>query len=230
MKRRNIVFVILLLFLTGCSNDRYDVRDVPRKGGWHHVTERPYVDRGKLYVPQLHYNYDRIGYASWYGEQFHMSKTALGDRFNIHALTAASRVLPLPCVARVKNLENGKSVTLIVNDRGPFHHTKGDKVRIIDVSKKAAEILGFKNKGVAKVRVTCLKVESVYLAKSMGRSPYYDKSTIHLASSSITRGSRKKNKSLLFVKKGDSFLAKAAKELLDGTDKIGNFIKTLSMR
>lgn len=163
-----IAISAVLSFLVGCGN-RYSI---PKHGNWNHLTEKPYIDRGNLYVPQLHYNYDEVGYASWYGERFHRSKTALGDCFDMNGLTAAHRFLPLPSVVRVTNLENGRSVILVVNDRGPFVRTTGKRKRIIDISKRAAAILGVADQGVIKVRVTCLKAASIRLAQQKGRKPY----------------------------------------------------------
>ncbi len=111
----------------------------------------PYQVRGVWYYPKEQPTYDETGLASWYGPNFHGKSTANGETFNQNELTAAHRTLPMPVKVRVTNLENGKQVVLKVNDRGPFVHG-----RIIDVSKHAAELLGFKNKGTAKVRVEYL--------------------------------------------------------------------------
>ena len=92
--------------------------------------------------------YEEVGIASWYGQRYHGRQTASGERFDMHALTAAHPSLPFGTRVRVENLENGRSVVLRINDRGPF--VAG---RIIDVSKHAAERLGFERKGVVRVRV-----------------------------------------------------------------------------
>jgi rare lipoprotein A len=92
-----------------------------------------------------------VGIASWYGSDFHKKQTANGGTFDRNSLTAAHKTLPLPSMARITNLENGKTLIVMVNDRGPF---SGE--RIIDMSERAAEVLGFKQKGVAKVRVQYL--------------------------------------------------------------------------
>lgn len=118
----------------------------------------PYSIGGQRYTPREDFAYDETGLASWYGPGFHRNNTANGEEFDKYALTAAHRTLPMPSMVRVTNLENGKQVTLRVNDRGPF--AKG---RIIDVSKKAADVLGFKNQGVAKVRVQFLPQETAAL-------------------------------------------------------------------
>lgn len=108
----------------------------------------PYQIKGVWYYPKEDPEYDETGVASWYGADFHGKKTANGERYNMNALTAAHRTLPMPTFVNVTNLENGKQIKLRVNDRGPF--ARG---RIIDVSKRAAELLGFVHHGVAKVRV-----------------------------------------------------------------------------
>ncbi len=120
---------------------------------------KPYRAEGKWYTPQETYSYTETGIASWYGPGFHGKRTASGERFDTHELTAAHRTLQMPSLLRVTNLENGKSVVVRVNDRGPF--ARG---RIIDVSQRAAELLQFKGRGTAKVRLDLLTEESQALA------------------------------------------------------------------
>ncbi len=115
---------------------------VPQKVG------RPYKALGKRYKPRHEPQYKKTGIASWYGGKFHGRKTASGEVFNQNTDTAAHKTLPLPSLARVTNLENGASLVVRVNDRGPF--IKG---RIIDVSKGVAKKLGFYLQGKARVRV-----------------------------------------------------------------------------
>ncbi len=109
---------------------------------------KPYFIKGVRYVPREDPNYNKTGIASWYGKQFHGRKTANGEVYDMDALTAAHPTLPLPTKVRVTNLENGKSLVLRVNDRGPFANG-----RIIDVSRRSAQLLGFERQGTAKVRV-----------------------------------------------------------------------------
>ncbi len=109
---------------------------------------RPYEINGIWYTPKYQPEYDETGLASWYGEAFDGKPTATGEAFDMMALSAAHKTLPLPSLVEVTNLDNGKSITLRVNDRGPF--VDG---RIIDLSKGAAEELGMLRAGVAKVRV-----------------------------------------------------------------------------
>jgi rare lipoprotein A len=118
----------------------------------------PYEINGVYYYPRENFRYSEEGVASWYGPGFNKKQTANGETFNQNDLTAAHRTLPLPSLVKVTNLENGHVMTLVVNDRGPFVNTKN---RIIDVSSRAAEILGFKEKGTARVRVEILAKESI---------------------------------------------------------------------
>lgn len=120
---------------------------------------RPYRINGVWYYPSADYNYVETGIASWYGAKFHRRATANGEVFNMNALSAAHRTLPLPSLVRVTNLENGRSLVLRVNDRGPFANG-----RIIDVSRRGAQLLGFYGKGTARVRVRILSDESRQLA------------------------------------------------------------------
>ena len=153
---------VLCLFLANCSNSskidpRYGVSASPRvvgpgepvpKGGGTYRVGEPYVIGGRVYVPDENPRYRAEGLASWYGDDFHGRLTANGEVFDMGSLTAAHPTLPMPCYARVTNLSNGKSLVVRVNDRGPYHGN-----RLIDVSNKAAELLEFKNNGVAHVRV-----------------------------------------------------------------------------
>lgn len=116
---------------------------------------RPYQIAGVWYYPKVDYDYDVTGIASWYGPGFHGKLTANGEIYDQFALTAAHPTLPMPSIVRVSNLENGRSITLRINDRGPFKNG-----RIIDLSMKAAQLLGMQRKGTAKVRVQILEEES----------------------------------------------------------------------
>lgn len=119
-----------------------------RKGGGRRQLGRPYRIRGKWYTPREQPGYDRTGSASWYGPNFHGRLTANGEIYDQFALTAAHPTFPLPSYARVTNVETGHSVVVRVNDRGPYH-----KGRIIDLSARASEMLGYQHQGVGRVRV-----------------------------------------------------------------------------
>ncbi len=111
-----------------------------------------YSVRGKSYdVLASAKAFQEIGNASWYGPGFHGKKTASGEVFNMYALTAAHKTLPLGSKVRVTNLENGNQVIVRINDRGPFHGG-----RVIDLSKAAAKKLGILKKGQAKVHVKAI--------------------------------------------------------------------------
>lgn len=123
----------------------------------------PYQIKGVWYYPKVDYEYTESGIASWYGAEFHGKRTANGETFDQNIVSAAHRTLPLPSLVRVTNLENGRSIRVRVNDRGPFAHG-----RIIDMSRQGAQLLGFYRQGTAKVRVEILAEESRQLAMQMG--------------------------------------------------------------
>src|SRR5690606_16715705 len=107
---------------------------------------------GVWYYPKEDWEYRETGIASWYGPGFHGRKTANGETYNQMDLTAAHPTLPMPVMVQVTNLENGRSIKVRVNDRGPFANG-----RIIDLSKRSAQLLGMEQKGTAKVLVEILK-------------------------------------------------------------------------
>ena len=121
------------------------------KGGGHRKVGKPYKIKGQWYTPKEEHGYDRSGRASWYGPNFHGRKTANGEIFDQNHLSAAHPTFPLPSYARVTNQANGRSVVVRVNDRGPYSSS-----RIIDLSKRTAEVLAFKRAGTANVRVEYL--------------------------------------------------------------------------
>jgi rare lipoprotein A len=118
------------------------------KGGGRVVVGDSYKVAGKTYTPTESPRSGEVGYASWYGEAFHGRLTANGEVYDVNGLTAAHPTLPLPSYARVTNLENGRSMIVRVNDRGPFA-----KNRIIDLSSRVADMLDVKDEGTAKVQV-----------------------------------------------------------------------------
>ncbi|MCS6987693.1 MAG: septal ring lytic transglycosylase RlpA family protein [Sphingomonadaceae bacterium] len=109
---------------------------------------RPYTVLGQTYVPVDDRSYDETGLASWYGPGFAGVPTANGEPYDPEALTAAHRTLPLPSWVEVTNLDNGRQLVVRINDRGPFV-----KDRIIDLSRRSAELLGMERAGLARVRV-----------------------------------------------------------------------------
>ncbi len=148
-------------------------RPVP-KGGGRYQLGKAYQVRGKWYQPKEEPGYSKQGLASWYGSAFHGRKTANGEIYDKYHLSAAHPTFPLPSYARVTNLENGTSVVVRVNDRGPFHEG-----RVIDVSSKTADLLDMKRTGTAKVRV-----------QYVGKAPLEGNDMPYLMASYVTKGSR----------------------------------------
>ncbi|MDP4023342.1 septal ring lytic transglycosylase RlpA family protein [Methylobacterium sp. NEAU 140] len=135
----------------------YNEGDVIPKGGGRRFSGKPYVVAGQTYTPREDARgYVRVGLASWYGSAFHGRMTANGEVFDRHSIAAAHPTLPLPSYARVTNLENGHSMVVRVNDRGPYHAG-----RVMDVSEEAADALGFHRKGTARIRVEYVGKASV---------------------------------------------------------------------
>ncbi|MDF1579038.1 MAG: septal ring lytic transglycosylase RlpA family protein [Desulfurivibrionaceae bacterium] len=121
-------------------------------------TQKPYRIKGKTYYPiPSSEGFRETGLASWYGGYFHGRKTSNGETYNMHGTTAAHKTLPMNTFLLVENLENGREMTVRVNDRGPFH-----KGRIIDISRTGAEKLGFIDKGTTRVRITALGEAAAY--------------------------------------------------------------------
>ena len=132
---------------------------------------KPYQIEGIWYYPSEDYAYVQEGIASWYGADFHGKRTANGERYNMNDITAAHPTLPMPRVVKVTNLDNGRVLKVTVNDRGPFHSK-----RIIDLSMKAAQLLGFYEAGTARVRVEIdpeesMTLKNIALRKDPGEMP-----------------------------------------------------------
>lgn len=161
--RNGLVLLAVGLAAAGCSSHKKTAKldpfagvgspyypgngPVPWGGGRYHVG-KPYQVAGVWFEPKEQPNYDKKGVASWYGEDFNRRKTSNGEYFDMNRLTAAHATLPLPSYVKVTNLQNGREVVVRVNDRGPFVDT-----RVIDMSKAAADALGYKNQGKTTVRV-----------------------------------------------------------------------------
>jgi rare lipoprotein A len=120
----------------------------PPRGGGRYQVGQPYVVRGTTYTPQEDPDYVAQGTATWYGSDFHGRRTANGEIFSANAITGAHPTLPLPSYVRVTNLDNGRSLLVRINDRGPFVHG-----RVIDLSHRAAELLGYVGQGMTNVQV-----------------------------------------------------------------------------
>lgn len=165
------------------SESEYGVKASPRvveegqavpKGGGRYQLGKPYQVRGKWYKPKEEPGYNKTGLASWYGSAFHGRRTANGEVYDRYHLSAAHPTFPLPSYARVTNMENGTSVIVRVNDRGPYHEG-----RVIDVSSKTADLLDMKRTGTAKVRV-----------QYVGKAPLEGNDMPYLMASYVTKGSR----------------------------------------
>ncbi|MCF7820991.1 MAG: septal ring lytic transglycosylase RlpA family protein [Mariprofundaceae bacterium] len=174
--------VALLLLLSGCGKSHvnysgssrdsapssYDPQrpaKLPSGSGGYKKTGNPYKIAGRWYYPLASADgYNETGIASWYGTKFHGKKTANGERYDMHAMSAAHKTLPLPTMVRVTNLDNGRSAVVRVNDRGPFV-----KNRVIDLSYAAARTLGYDNAGTAPVRVEVLS--NSMMAAATGNRP-----------------------------------------------------------
>ena len=163
-----ILLVGLLFLMPACSEVQYAahlIKQVPfakenAKNQGTFKVGTPYKINGRYYYPKESYDLEETGIASWYGPKFHGKQTANGEIFDQEELTAAHRTLQMPSLIRVTNLENGNSLILRVNDRGPY-----SRGRILDVSKRGAELLGFKNQGTAKIRLQVLEEESKQIAE-----------------------------------------------------------------
>lgn len=158
---------IVLLVLSGCGKSQVGYSSMPYPqsssgssssgklpsgNGGYYKTGKPYKVAGQWYYPlQSAAGYEATGVASWYGRDFHGKKTANGERYDMYTMSAAHKTLPMPTMARVTNLENGRSVIVRINDRGPFV-----KDRLIDLSYAAARELGYDSQGTARVRVQVL--------------------------------------------------------------------------
>lgn len=165
MPLRQLLIVGLSAFvLAACAETQFIAHTAKRIAG--PVTEKkkpagiykvgdPYQIENVWYYPAVNYTYDETGIASWYGSKFHGRSTANGETYDMNDLTAAHRTLPLPSIVLVTNLDNGRTLRLRVNDRGPY--ARG---RIIDVSRRASQLLGFNRNGTARVRVRIMAQES----------------------------------------------------------------------
>ncbi|MBF0282401.1 MAG: septal ring lytic transglycosylase RlpA family protein [Zetaproteobacteria bacterium] len=181
-----LILSSLLLTVTACSPNHYIIGQGSDQRGdigtpHHRSTEQnnaepqlpsgeggsfkigtPYKIAGIWYQPiESAEGYSETGIASWYGDEFNGRKTANGETFDMYALSAAHKTLPLPTLARVTNLDNGKSIVVRINDRGPFV-----KERLIDLSHAAANALGFLDIGTAHVRVEVISEHSPFSSRS----------------------------------------------------------------
>lgn len=163
-RRMSVLFMAFasLLLLSGCAETEFLSHYAKKmhlpgqeEGAGMYKVGKPYQVGSVWYYPQEDFGLTESGIASWYGPDFHGKRTANGEIYDQNELTAAHRTLQMPSFVRVTNLENGRSIVVRINDRGPFKHG-----RIIDLSKRAADLLGFRSKGTARVRLEVLEQES----------------------------------------------------------------------
>lgn len=189
-------FLAVLVFLSGCTSAELAVdlfkktnRDIqqtnatkvdgstqdgssgtsPLKANPIYKIGDPYQIAGIWYYPERDLSYDETGIGSWYGDEFAGRHTANGEIFDPNKVTAAHKSLPMPSIVRVTNLDNGKSLVLRVNDRGPF--VAG---RIIDLSRAAAQLIGYKDQGIARVRVQVLAEQSLRVEQLAKQGDFSD--------------------------------------------------------
>lgn len=163
-RKKNLSLFLFASLLSACTGSLESgkfpqINDVTTQVGSYKIGD-PYQVKGVWYYPSEDYCYYETGIASWYGEEFHGKGTANGEIFNMDAVTAAHRTLPMPSLVQVTNLINGKTLGVRVNDRGPFVNG-----RIIDLSRHAAKLLGFETSGTTHVTVQILAKESLILRK-----------------------------------------------------------------
>lgn len=157
-----VLFAALAVTLGACAQTQlvvYTAKEIVKRAGpadteGAYKVGEPYQIAGVWYYPAEDPGYDNTGVASWYGEPFDGRRTANGAIYDMNALTAAHKTLPMPSRVRVTNIENGRSIMLTINDRGPYVND-----RIIDVSRRAAQLLGFYRTGTARVRVQVIGAE-----------------------------------------------------------------------
>ena len=161
-----ISVTVVGLMLSACAETQFLMHTAKRmkkeQQSTYYKVGNPYQINGAWYYPAENWSYDETGVASWYGPQFDGKLTANGETFDQWQVSAAHKTLPMPSIVRVTNLENGRSLVVRVNDRGPY--ARG---RIIDMSRRAAQMLGFEGEGTAKVRVAILAKESRALAERL---------------------------------------------------------------
>jgi len=164
-----LVIVVLMAVLGACAETQFVAQTMkqvskadkkPSLGNY--KVGNPYQIKNVWYYPKIDYEYDETGIGSWYGAKFHGRKTANGEIYNMNGISAAHRTLPMPSFVRVTNLENGRTMNIRINDRGPYAHG-----RILDLSRRAAQLLGFEKQGTASIRVRILESESRAVARKL---------------------------------------------------------------
>ncbi len=205
MIRRLLFLSVLMLLIAGCSTRNVPYHDMtvgtthvassPDKKNYSHPTMRPYIIRGKRYFPTVVRQGETFeGRASWYGPNFNGKLTSNGEIYDMYAMTAAHKTLPMNTIVKVENLDNGHSAVVRINDRGPFVGS-----RIIDLSKNAAKKVDMQKAGTARVRLTILgfeqkgstKISDIKKLQAGPREKIIDKFAVQIASFSKIEGAIK---------------------------------------
>ncbi len=166
MIKKFLAIAFIALFMSACAETQFLAQTVKsvgktqeekqeEAGAGTYKVGKPYQIKDVWYYPAEDFEYDQTGISSWYGSKFHGRKTANGEIFDMNEISAAHKTLQLPSWVRVTNLQNGRTLNVRINDRGPYAHG-----RIIDLSRRAAQLLGFEKQGTARVRVKVLGEES----------------------------------------------------------------------
>lgn len=224
-----ILFVLFFsLFLAACgTKSRYSMEhDIGPKGDfdssgvpdavpvWEPLSRQgnrsPYTVRGiKYHIADISKGFEEFGYASWYGLKFHGELTSNGEVYNMYAMSAAHKNLPIPSYVRVTNLDNNKQVIVRVNDRGPFHEG-----RVIDLSYAAATKLGYAKKGTARVKVELIRPEKRNVTSGAGEALDVEDKVAHFIQLGAFSSLSSAEKMLSQVKRdyqaSESFIASAA--------------------
>ncbi len=183
MLKRFILPLCCILILSACATKKYNAPELAESGKLK-ASQRPYTVLGQRYEPlQSHEGFTQAGIASWYGKDFHGKSTSSGERYDMNAMTAAHKTLPLGVYVRVHNRDNGRETIVRVNDRGPF--VKG---RIIDLSYAAAKKLGVDIVGTAPVRIEALGYR---LEGAGGEGEYQEPATYDSGNYTVQVGSFK---------------------------------------
>jgi rare lipoprotein A len=170
--RLSALFIISALLMTGCASQQKARQPSATVTSQPRASQKPYTVLGKRYEPLVSYNgFREEGIASSYGSDFHGKKTSSGEPFNMHAMTAAHKTLPLGVYVKVQHKRNKREVVVRINDRGPFV-----RERIIDLSEEAAKRLGMLQEGVAPVKIAALgyKQNSTSESETYNQPDSYD--------------------------------------------------------
>ena len=207
MDRVRLVLFLFLLVLSSCSANKYSNIEHYKKSQdlsnfWernaknnkkyigHYKIGKPYIVKNIKYYPKKYTRYNEVGTASWYGCEYNLQYCATANRdiFDGTMLTGAHKTLPLPSIVKVTHLANKKSLIVMINDRGPYPSDRGayppNQNRIIDLSDRAATLLGFKTQGTARVRVELMPEATIQLYKKLSLPPKENKyATTHWVNS-----------------------------------------------